>query len=152
MVETLPPYECYNVKIDEKSKHFKRVPWKPFTDPSTIPATFRWTDAPTSVSSSTVVDEKKSIPELLIAVQGAPISCRVMDRDTGKILHDYGDKIYLQRNGGGCGNGNNFQEISPGYYYVGEVTCSVGSNPTSVIFRYAEGFLVPLSCEFQQGT
>lgn len=137
VLETCPPYECYDIKANGESKG---IAWKPSTDPTTIPKTFQWT--------STLSDEK-SIPELLITTQGSAVSCQVISED-GKVICNYGDQVYLLRGGGGCSGGHNSQDITPGHYYVGQVVKGVGGTCTSVVFKYADGILIPLSCEFQR--
>jgi hypothetical protein len=127
-VESCVPFYRYQVK----SKF--GIPWRPAVDPSTLPTEFSWFG-----------DEDK-IPNALITKQGPSVSCRLFDREKGEV-YNYGDKIYLLRGGCCCNSGDKQQNIIPGGYYVGEAVRSLGSDPKSVVFKYENGFLTPLSCE-----
>ena len=140
----------YPVKLDSVSPTIPSVyryevtnrqglPWKPKIDPLMIPNTFHW-------GGSNVPNEKT--PEVLVTTQGAPVSCQLIDQ-SGQIMYDFGDKIYLQREGGGCYNGQWHLSLKLSHYYVGMVDYAINDVQSSVKFKYEHGFLFPLSCQYR---
>jgi hypothetical protein len=129
VVETYPPFYTFSVR------NARPISWRPFSD--TPPeAVYEW--------------QGKAIPAALVTSQGPPLSCQVVDNG-GRVVHDYGSDVHLQRSSSSCIMGNNQQSIDLGYYYVGRAVTCAGSEPQSVVFKYdaTNHTLVPVSCEYR---
>lgn len=123
-IECDPPINCYEVENAPK------IPWTPFEEPSNIPTEF--------------IFSENNIPKLLIETRGESVSCKLYN-SKNELLRDYGDQIYLHRSS--CSN--NHVSVNKMQYYVGNKVDGIGCESISVVFKYENGFLIPLSCEHE---
>lgn len=125
-IETCPPFQYYMPTTDNVE-----IKWTP----SSVIENF-WKEKKDDEMARINWQNPQPTPSILVSSAGDPLTCKLVEIKTGKVICDYGSSVYMKRGGSCCFDGSNSQSVIKNKFYVGKPCHSVGNEITCAYFDY----------------